>query len=134
VPIRPTSSDPTSQLRIPGPSATPSDSYWSKLEGDAPDYFARTLRIDEPTLAGAPSALEAAALKSSYARLRAVLPNTRLVLGAGPGAFSRESMPTAVRLPVDALHLDLLARPQLLVEALASAPAGLELIVSEGSR
>jgi hypothetical protein len=134
VPLRPTSSDPTSQLRVPGPSATPSDSYWSKIERDAPDYVARTLRIDDPILSGSLSEIETEALKIAYGRLRSILPNTRLILGADPGTFSGESMPVAVRLRVDALFLDTVARPRLFVEALALAPAGLELLVPEAAR
>lgn len=131
MPIRPTASDPTTAFRIPGPSADPADSYWRKLEADAVGYAARTIRVEEPALAGALSEDNAAHLRRSFAHLRAILPNTRLVLSAGNAAFSRESMPVAVRLPVDAMLLDTSARPRLLVEALALAPAGLELLVSE---
>jgi hypothetical protein len=63
-----------------------------------------------------------------------MLPNSRLILSADPGTFSSESMPLAAHLRVDALYLDTTIRPRLLVEALALAPAGLELIVPEVPR
>jgi hypothetical protein len=130
VPIRPSTPDHT-QVRISGPSATPDESYWRALERDATKYAARTLHVDEPSLAGLVSEDEAARLRRGFSCLREVLPNTRLILTAAPGAFSREAMPMAVRLPVDALYLDLVRRPHLLVEALALAPTGLELVVGE---
>jgi 5-methyltetrahydropteroyltriglutamate--homocysteine methyltransferase len=134
VPIRPSASDQKTKLRIPGPSAAPTDSYWRSIEADAAQLAARTVHIDEPLLAGALAEPNAAELARSFARLRSILPNTRLILGAAPGAFAREALPLAVRLPVDALHLDTLARPHLLVEALAVAPAGLELLLPEATR
>ncbi|MFT3863676.1 MAG: hypothetical protein QM729_05330 [Solirubrobacterales bacterium] len=134
MPIRPTSSDPTTQLRLPGPTAAPGEPYWRKLELEATGYVARTVQVDEPSLARALDENEAASLRSAYRRLRALLPDTRLVLTAEPGAFSRESVPLAVRLPVDALYLDIVARPRLLAEALALAPAGLGLVLPEGAR
>jgi hypothetical protein len=131
VPIRPTASEPKSQLRIPGPSARPSGSYWRTIEAEAADLAARSVLVDEPALAAAPSEDDAAALREAFARLRSRLPNTRLILTAAPGVFARDAMPLAVRLPVDALYLDTLARPRLLVEALALLPPGLELLTPE---
>jgi 5-methyltetrahydropteroyltriglutamate--homocysteine methyltransferase len=92
---------------------------------------ARTVTVDEPVLAAAPSEADAAALKDGFRRLRSLLPNTRLILSAAPGAFARDAIPLAIRLPVDALYLDTITRPRLLVEALALLPPGLELLVPE---
>jgi hypothetical protein len=134
VPIRPTASDPKTHLRLPGPSLSPPRDYWEKLGKDAVNYAARAVRIDDPALGGDLDDAAAELLHHSYCRLRTILPNTRLVLGADPAALSRAAMPTAVRLPVDALYLDTEARPRLLVEALALAPGGLELLVPEAGR
>jgi hypothetical protein len=70
-------------------------------------------------------------MRSAFARLRAAVPTARLMLTANPTAISRDSMPLAVRLPVDALYLNVFARPNLLIEALALAPTRLDLIVPE---
>lgn len=134
VQIRPHTGEPKTQLRILGPSAAPGERYWQELERGAADWAAQTLRVDEPALADPPAERDAEALRGAYRRLRSILPNTRLVLGAAPATFCREALPLAVRLPVDALFLDTAARPRLLVEALALAPAGLELLVPEARR
>jgi len=134
VPIRPSASQPRTQLRIPGPSARPAGSYWRTLEAEAPAHTARAVFVDEPAFAAAVEEDDAAALRRAFARLRSILPNSRLILTADPGAFAREALPLAVGLPVDALYLDTEARPHLLVEALALAPAGLELLVPEAAR
>jgi hypothetical protein len=133
VPIRPTPPDQKTAARIPGPSPVPGETYWRQLERDAVGYAARTLYVDEPSLTEALSEDDAVRLRRSYERLRTLLPNTRLILTAEPATFCRDSMPLAVRLPVDALYLDLIARPKLMVEALALAPVGLELVVPEGA-
>jgi hypothetical protein len=131
VPIRPSASQANTQLRIPGPSAAPGARYWRRIEAAANDYMARTAMVDEPALSLVPAAGEAAALRDAFERLRSLLPNTRLILTADPGAFARDALPLAVRLPVDALYLDTETRPRLLVEAMALAPDGLELLVPE---
>jgi hypothetical protein len=107
------------------------DAYWQALEAGALEFAARTVVVDEPALAGALGDDELLALDRAFARLRSLLPNTRLILTAGLEPFAREALPLAVRLPVDALYLDTAARPRLLVETLALAPGGLELLVPE---
>jgi hypothetical protein len=109
----------------------PAENYWSRLEDDAVELTARTLLIDEPLLSGDPGELEGEELKRGFSRLRSTLPGTRLVLTAAPQTFSRAALPLAMRLPVDALLLDLVARPQLLVEAMAIVPPGIELIAAD---
>lgn len=112
----------------------PSESYWRTIEAEAADYLGLTVRVDEPSLAASLGEDGARALRCSFDRLRSLLPNTRLILTADPGAFCREVLPLVVRLPVDALYLDTAARPRLLVEALALVPDGLELLVPEAVR
>lgn len=120
---------PTSHVCIPGPLQAASEaSYWETVERAA-SSGASTIQADEPCLAGSLDSLEAERARSVFALLRATVGHGRILLTANPGAISRECMPLVVRLPVDAIYLDVLARPKLLVEALAIAPARLELVV-----
>jgi 5-methyltetrahydropteroyltriglutamate--homocysteine methyltransferase len=84
------------------------------------------IQLDEPVLSTDLDADQRAALVGAYARLREAAPDLRLVVAtyfAGLGA----NLPVALNLPVDALHLDVVADPGQLDEAVANAPETLAL-------
>ena len=79
------------------------------------------VQIDEPCLGLdlVPQARQA--FLTTYARLAAVMPRLHLLLATYFGDL-RDNLPTALQLPVAALHLDLVRAPQQLTQALAAAP------------
>ncbi|HLI69114.1 MAG TPA: 5-methyltetrahydropteroyltriglutamate--homocysteine S-methyltransferase [Ktedonobacteraceae bacterium] len=87
---------------------------------------ANWLQIDEPCLAQDLDGDVPALLQRAYGRLGAISPALRLLLAiyfgdAGP------YLPTILRLPIAAVHLDLVRAPQQLELALKLAPASLTL-------
>ena len=84
------------------------------------------VQLDEPCLVLdlGPTALRA--VERAYARLAPVAPGLRRLLATYFGGLDA-NLPLALRLPVDALHLDLVRAPQQLDPALAQAPRHLVL-------
>lgn len=82
---------------------------------------AEWVQLDEPCLALDRTAEELEAYKAAYETLREAVPNAKILLAT---YFERldENLPTALSLPIDALHLDLVRAPQQLERALASVP------------
>jgi 5-methyltetrahydropteroyltriglutamate--homocysteine methyltransferase len=87
---------------------------------------AEWVQLDEPCLALdlAPEAIRA--YEGAYARLARVAPGLRRLLATYFGGLGG-NLRHALRLPVDALHLDLVRAPAQLESALAGAPATLSL-------
>jgi 5-methyltetrahydropteroyltriglutamate--homocysteine methyltransferase len=84
------------------------------------------VQLDEPCVAWDPTPSALRALEPAYLRLARAAPRLRRLLAvyfASAGA----SLALASRLPVDALHLDLVTAPEQLEPALAAAPASLSL-------
>lgn len=84
------------------------------------------IQMDEPCLALDLDAGARAAFQTAYARLAMVSPQARLLLATYFGDL-RENLPLALRLPVAAVHLDLVRAPQQLEQALAAVPPSLSL-------
>jgi 5-methyltetrahydropteroyltriglutamate--homocysteine methyltransferase len=84
------------------------------------------VQMDEPCLALdlEPTARQVFAI--AYARLAAVAPSLRLLLATYFGAL-RDNLPTALQLPVAALHLDLVRAPEQLDQALTAVPSHMAL-------
>ena len=82
------------------------------------DAGAAWIQIDEPVLATDLPPGAAAALETAYARLSAAAGNARLLLATYFGPLD-ENLPLALRLPVDAVHLDLVRAPEQLDDALS---------------
>ncbi len=89
---------------------------------------ARWVQFDEPALALDLSSVELAALPTAYARLRAAAPSAKLMLATYFGELG-ENLPTALRLPVDALHLDAVRTPHELASVLEAFPQRMALSV-----
>ncbi|MGA2064071.1 MAG: 5-methyltetrahydropteroyltriglutamate--homocysteine S-methyltransferase [Thermoguttaceae bacterium] len=81
------------------------------------------VQIDEPVLALDLPAEAAPAMDSAYRRLAAVSPQIKLCLATYFGALG-DNLPAALRLPVAAVHLDLVRAPEQLTPALDLLPAG----------
>jgi 5-methyltetrahydropteroyltriglutamate--homocysteine methyltransferase len=86
------------------------------------------VQFDEPVLALDLSSVELASLPSVYARLRAAAPSAKLMLVTYFGELG-ENLPAALRLPVDALHLDTVRAPRELAAVLKSFPQRMALSV-----
>ncbi len=87
---------------------------------------AEWVQIDEPCLVGDPDARALRVLEQTYAQLAAAAPRVRLLLATYFGSLGA-ALPTVLRLPVKAVHLDLVRGEEQLDRALALAPAGLAL-------
>ena len=87
---------------------------------------AEWVQIDEPCLVTDIDDRVLTAVEHTYARLAAAAPALKLLLATYFGAFG-EALPRVLRLPVEAVHLDLVRGPDQLDEALSLAPAGLTL-------
>jgi 5-methyltetrahydropteroyltriglutamate--homocysteine methyltransferase len=81
------------------------------------------VQIDEPVLALDLPPAAIAAMESAYARLAAVSENLRLCLTTYFGDL-RDNLALAIRLPVAAVHLDLVRGPEQLNRVLEILPAG----------
>ena len=84
------------------------------------------VQIDEPILALDLPKEAIAALQPTYERLSDVSKNVRICLATYFGDL-RENLPTALKLPVAAVHLDLVRAPEQLPRALDLVPDGLTL-------
>jgi 5-methyltetrahydropteroyltriglutamate--homocysteine methyltransferase len=84
------------------------------------------VQFDEPCLVTDVGERVLAAVEHAYARLAAVAPATKLLLATYFGSLG-DALPRVLRLPVAAVHLDLVRAPDQLGAALAAAPAGLTL-------
>jgi len=84
------------------------------------------IQMDEPCLALDLDAGAQAAFQTAYARLAMVSPQARLLLATSFGDL-RENLPLVLRLPVAAVHLDLVCAPQQLEQALPAVPPSLSL-------
>jgi 5-methyltetrahydropteroyltriglutamate--homocysteine methyltransferase len=84
------------------------------------------IQMDEPCLALDLDAGAQAAFQTAYARLAMVSPQARLLLATYFGDL-RENLPLVLRLPVAAVHLDLVRAPQQLEQALPAVPPSLSL-------
>jgi 5-methyltetrahydropteroyltriglutamate--homocysteine methyltransferase len=87
---------------------------------------AEWVQLDEPCLALDLPPATLRAYESAYARLARVAPSVRRLLATYFGGLGANLRP-ALRLPVDALHLDLVRAPEQLDAALATAPETLSL-------
>jgi 5-methyltetrahydropteroyltriglutamate--homocysteine methyltransferase len=84
------------------------------------------VQLDEPCLALDLPAAARAAYPAAYERLARAAPSIRILLATYFGDLG-ENLPLALRLPVGALHLDLVRAPAQLGPALAGAPSTLSL-------
>ncbi len=82
------------------------------------------VQIDEPYLVMDLSAEERAAFVRVYRQLSELKSRARLLVATYFGALL-DNLTTAVQLPVDALHLDLVRAPEQLADALSAAPKNL---------
>ncbi len=89
---------------------------------------ARWVQFDEPVLALDLSPAELAALQTAYARLRTVAHSAQIMLATYFGELG-ENLPAALRLPVDALHVDSARAPQELATVLEAIPESMALSV-----
>ena len=89
---------------------------------------ARWVQLDEPMLAMDLGSAEHEALQSAYKHLRAVAPALKLLLATYFGELG-ENLPTAIRLPVDALHVDAVRAPHELASVLDALPHSMSLSV-----
>jgi len=87
---------------------------------------AEWIQIDEPCLALDLDEATRAAYATAFARLAAAAPKLRLLVATYFEGL-RENLATALKLPVAALHLDLVRAPGQLEEAIAGAPKGMSL-------
>jgi 5-methyltetrahydropteroyltriglutamate--homocysteine methyltransferase len=84
------------------------------------------VQLDEPVLGTDLEAEALAAFEPTYARLAAAAPSLRLLVATYFTGL-RANLPTALRLPVAALHLDGVAEPDQLAPAISEAPESLAL-------
>jgi 5-methyltetrahydropteroyltriglutamate--homocysteine methyltransferase len=84
------------------------------------------VQIDEPFLAMDMAPEARTAFETAYARLSGAAPSLRILIAAYFEGL-RENLGTALRLPVAAVHLDLVRAPDQLEPALAEAPSSLAL-------
>ena len=84
------------------------------------------VQIDEPCLVLDLNDEARSAFSTAYQRLSALSPKIRLLVATYFGEL-RENLATALRLPVAAVHLDLVRAPQQLQTALQEAPVSLSL-------
>ncbi|HEX4608015.1 MAG TPA: 5-methyltetrahydropteroyltriglutamate--homocysteine S-methyltransferase, partial [Urbifossiella sp.] len=87
---------------------------------------AEWVQFDEPCLVTDVDERVLAAIELAYARLAAVAPAMKLLLATYFGPVG-DGLPRVLKLPVAAVHLDLVRAPEQLDAALAAAPAGLTL-------
>jgi len=87
---------------------------------------AERVQIDEPCLVTDIDDRVFSALERTYAKLAAAAPALKLLLATYFGSLD-EALPRVLKLPVQAVHLDLVRAPEQLDAALAHAPAGLTL-------
>jgi 5-methyltetrahydropteroyltriglutamate--homocysteine methyltransferase len=87
---------------------------------------AKWVQLDEPCLVLDLSPPALRAVERAYGRLAPVAPGLRRLVATYFGGLDA-NLPLALRLPVDALHLDLVRAPQQLDPALAQAPEHLAL-------
>jgi 5-methyltetrahydropteroyltriglutamate--homocysteine methyltransferase len=87
---------------------------------------AEWIQMDEPCLVTDIDAVALTALEQAYARLADAAPTLRLLLAAYFGSLG-EALPRVLKLPVQAVHLDLVRGPDQLDAALAAAPPELSL-------
>ena len=86
------------------------------------------VQFDEPILAIDLGAAELGSFHSVYARLRAAATSAKLMLATYFGELG-ENLPTALHLPVDALHVDAVRAPQELASVLKSIPGSMALSI-----
>ena len=86
------------------------------------------VQFDEPILAIDLGAAELGSFHSVYARLRAAATSAKLMLATYFGELG-ENLPTALHLPVDALHVDAVRAPQELASVLKSIPESMALSI-----
>ena len=101
---------------------------YAELLGATAAAGASWVQMDEPVLALDLDPAQRSAFTRAYARLREASPSLRLLVAtyfAGLG----DNLMTALRLPIDALHLDDVADPDQVDEAVAQAPDTLALSV-----
>ncbi len=91
-----------------------------KLQAAGADW----VQIDEPALVLDLSAEAKQAYETAYAALRQAVPGLKLALTTYFGELG-DNLVTALRLPVDALHVDLVRAPGQLDNVLAALPANL---------
>ena len=89
---------------------------------------ANWVQFDEPILAIDLGAAELGSFHSVYARLRAAATSAKLMLATYFGELG-ENLPTALHLPVDALHVDAVRAPQELASVLKSIPGSMALSI-----
>jgi 5-methyltetrahydropteroyltriglutamate--homocysteine methyltransferase len=87
---------------------------------------AEWVQIDEPCLATDLDAGARAALALAYERLAVAAPRLRILVATYFGTLNK-NLEAALRLPVAALHLDVVRAPEQLDQALAQAPTSMAL-------
>jgi len=97
---------------------------YEELLRDLASAGAEWIQIDEPVLALDLDENAQEALSKSMARLARVSSRLKILLVAYFGSL-RENLDRALRLPIDALHLDLVRGPEQLERALENAPPSL---------
>ncbi|MFW6100223.1 MAG: 5-methyltetrahydropteroyltriglutamate--homocysteine S-methyltransferase [Bacteroidota bacterium] len=90
------------------------------------DAGAEWVQFDEPYLAIDISDKQKEIFKIAYSRIRKEFPSLKILL-ANYFEGLHENMDTAIKLPVDALHLDLVENPEQLQEVMKKAPDTLTL-------
>jgi 5-methyltetrahydropteroyltriglutamate--homocysteine methyltransferase len=135
VPARPVLVGPVSFL-LSGKTKTPGFEPLDLLPALVPVYEdvlvrlaaagAEWVQIDEPCLVSDVDDRVVLALERTYARLATAAPALKLVLATYFGSLG-EVLPRVLKLPVRAVHLDLVRAPEQLDAALSVAPAGLTL-------
>ena len=99
---------------------------YAELLGSLQEARATWVQIDEPVLALDLDSYQRAAFPQAYATLREASPRLRLLVATYFAGLA-DNLPTALHLPIDALHLDAVADPGQVDAAVAQAPDGLAL-------
>ncbi len=99
---------------------------YAELLGAIADAGGSWVQIDEPVLTLDLDPAQRSAFARAYATLREAAPRLRLLVATYFAGLA-DNLLTALRLPVDALHLDVVADPDQLDEAVAHAPDTLAL-------
>jgi 5-methyltetrahydropteroyltriglutamate--homocysteine methyltransferase len=87
---------------------------------------AEWVQLDEPALCLDLTPEQRAAFATAYAQLREAVPGLKILLATYFGEL-RDNLPTACRLPVDALHFDAVRAPHELDRLLAELPTTMQL-------
>lgn len=96
---------------------------YEQLLGELQAAGAEWVQLDEPCLVADPDERFLAEFEQTYARLAAAAPRLKLFPASYFGSLG-EALPRVLKLPVAAVHLDLVRAPEQLDAALKHVPAG----------